>query len=63
MSYSQKMMFNIVITLAVMFMIIFPNKTDARMLPTRSNEDQLDKLRELLRDVSECYYFSLLRPI
>lgn len=25
-----------------------------RYLPTRSNEDNLDKLRDLLRDVSDC---------
>lgn len=39
--------------------------TNARMLPTRSNEDQLDKLRELLRDVSrillKTIYFSFAR--
>lgn len=53
MSYSHKTTFNIVIILAVILMIVFPNNTGARMLPTRSNEDQLDKLRELLRDVSK----------
>lgn len=55
MYFSHKMLFNIIITLALIFVIVFPTNTDARMLPTRSNEDQLDKLRELLRDVSKLF--------
>jgi hypothetical protein len=34
--------------------------TEARYLPTRSQDDRLDRLRELLRDVS---YFRSLLPI
>jgi hypothetical protein len=30
--------------------------TEARYLPTRSQDDRLDKLRELLRDVSNVSY-------
>lgn len=49
MSISQKMFLAITVGL---ILVIVASKTEARMLPTRSNEDQLDKLRELLRDVS-----------
>ncbi|XP_063706547.1 uncharacterized protein LOC134835591 [Culicoides brevitarsis] len=40
-----------IIAAALLAMMSLP--AEARMLPTRSNEDQLDKLRELLRDILE----------
>lgn len=37
-------------------LVVLNKSCDARMLPTRSNDDKLDKLRDLLRDVSEKFF-------
>lgn len=42
-----------ILTIVAISVMIFGTTCDARMLPTRSNDDKLDKLRDLLRDVSE----------
>uniref|UniRef100_A0A336MKY3 CSON003257 protein n=1 Tax=Culicoides sonorensis TaxID=179676 RepID=A0A336MKY3_CULSO len=51
-SSNKKTVLGICIILLITVMSLF-DTANARMLPTRSNEDQLDKLRELLRDILE----------
>ena len=47
------------ILLAVVLVAVYVT-TEARYLPTRSQDDRLDRLRELLRDVS---YISYVLPV
>ncbi|KAJ8916075.1 hypothetical protein NQ315_010943 [Exocentrus adspersus] len=39
----------------VLAAVIFDSHVEARYLPTRSNGDRIDKLRELLKEVSKMY--------
>ena len=47
------------VLLAVVLVAVYVT-TEARYLPTRSQDDRLDRLRELLRDVS---YVSCVLPV
>lgn len=37
------------------FLVLHKEQVEGRYLPTRSNTDKLDKLKDLLREVSELY--------
>lgn len=41
--------------LSLCMVLLLAVTVDSRYLPTRGQEDRLDRLRDLLRDVSPCY--------